>query len=106
MGPLDFVVNPEQLADVVLAALVEKWLPLLQERSEDSALPFRFAGHLDAMRTISKEVPELFGYQYMLHRPFHLSCPEPDANQSKDFADIFDDVLHSSRFQLPDENGA
>lgn len=55
------------------AALTEKRLLVLQERSEDTAMPFRFGGHIDAIRTISEEVPDLFGYQYMLHRPFYLA---------------------------------
>lgn len=59
------------------AALIEKHLPLIQKRSEDTALPFGFpTGGLDAMRTISEVCPETFGYQYMLHRPFYLARPE------------------------------
>ena len=92
--------------DVRIAALVEKWLPLLQERSEDTALPFKFAGHIDAMRTTSKEVPEMFGYQYMLHQSFYLARPELDEEEKKKPIWSWDKVAYSSRFQLPAENAA
>ena len=36
------------------ASLAEKWLLVLQEISEDAAVPFGIWGHIDAIRTISE----------------------------------------------------
>lgn len=106
-GNISAFLNAQNYTFLCAAALVEKYLPLIQKRSEDTALPFSFpSGHLDAMRTISEACPETFGYQYMLHRPFYLARPDLTENEKQTPEADWKKVILSNRFQMPAENAA